>query len=236
MINLYKKYIKEETNVNLKHFDIPYFNTSEIELKYWHKPYGDNENDIYNENALRSSTLKEKIKSKGWYGLVIKNVNGNWEDNSITNIHHDYLTKKNLISTYKKFKGKWTKISEILPEVKDYIEKNVEKYLYIGHVYILKIEPHGFIKEHRDIPDQYDENIHTNYNILNTFMAPINDTNGSYFILNKKQVEMEKGKVTWFNSSLPHLYFNMSNDCKYMLLFTGLARKNWIQMTVSDML
>ena len=106
MIDSYKKYIKEETNVNLKHFDIPYFNTSKIELKYWHKPYGDNENDIYNENALRSSTLKEKIKSKGWYGLVIKNVNGNWEDNSITNIHHDYLTKKNLISTYKKFKGK----------------------------------------------------------------------------------------------------------------------------------
>ena len=141
MIDSYKKYIKEETNVNLKHFDIPYFNTSKIELKYWHKPYGDNENDLYNENALRSSTLKEKIKSKGWYGLVIKNVNGNWEDNSITNIHHDYLTKKNLISTYKKFKGKWTKISEILPEVKDYIEKNVEKYLYIGHVYILKIEP-----------------------------------------------------------------------------------------------
>lgn len=203
---------------------------------HWHLPYGDDDKDIYKENALRANTLDEEIKSKGWKGVVLKNHSGDYSDNAIENIHPSYESISDLIQTYKKFKGKWTLSSELAYDVKEWIEENLNPYFVVGHAYVLSVEPHGFIKEHRDIPANYDPKIHKNFNTLNTFMAPLNDPAASYFILNKKQIELKKGKVTWFNSSLPHVYFNTSNDTKYFLLFTGLARKKWIETTVGNIL
>lgn len=204
--------------------------------KYWYLPYGDDDNDIYKENAIRASTLNDDIKSQGWSGLVLKNSSGDYSDTAIENIHPSYDSISDLLMTYKKFKGKWTEIADMIPYIKNYIISEIEPYLFVGHAYILKIEAKGYIKEHRDIPANYDENIHNNYNTLNTFMIPLNNPSSSYFIHNKKQMPLESHKATWFNSSLPHVYFNTSNESKYFLLFTGLARKNWIQMTVGNML
>jgi len=207
-----------------------------IQPGHWCTPYGDGDNDIYTETALRSSTLDDEIKSQGWSGLVLKNSTGDHKDSVIQDLHSSYDSIADLIQTYKKFRGTWTSVSSLVPNMTEFIKAEIEKYFFVGHAYILKVDPKGFIKEHRDVPSNYDEIRDTNYNMLNTFMAPLNDMNNSYFIHNKKQMPLVKHKVTWFNSSLPHLYFNMSNDSKYFLLFTGLARKNWIKATVSNML
>jgi len=236
MINQYKKIITSREYVNLEKWEIPFFDLSKIEESLWYKPYGDSSKDIYKENAIRSSTLNEDIKSKLWTGLVLKNQTGNFNDTFIDNVHANYDNIKDLIITYRKFKGKWTSISDKIKPIKSFFEKNIDPFLCVGHVYILKIGPEGFIKEHRDIPDNYDENIHKNYNTLNTFFCPLNDPVNSYFLLNKKQVDLQTNKVTWFNSSLPHVYFNTSREDKYFLIFTGLARKPWINMTVSNVL
>jgi len=232
MIESYKFFIETNESVNLNLWNVPELKIN-IAEDFWHLPYGDDPNDIYLDNALRSDTLREEIKSKGWKGAVIKNKSGDPHDNSITNIHHTYDSLSDLIKTFKMFKGKWTGIGT---PVKEYVEKYIEPYLIIGHVYILKIESHGFIKEHRDVPKDYDPDIHKNFNTLNTFMAPINDPCHSYFILNNKRINLKKGTVTWFNSSLPHVFFNTSNDTKEFLLFTGLAKKRWIEVTVNNML
>jgi hypothetical protein len=231
-VKLYQQYVTSVESVQLKTWKVPSIDYG-VPSNYWQKPYGDDDKDIYQENALRASTLDEDIKSKGWRGVVIKNHSGDPYDNAITNIHPTYDSPADLIKTYKKFKGKWT---GLCPTIKNYVMQEIEPYLVVGHVYVLEIESHGFIKEHRDVPDDYDPELHKNFNMLNTFMTPLNDPSHSYFVLNNKRIELEKGTVTWFNSSLPHVFFNTSNDSKRFLLFTGLARKRWIESTVTDML
>jgi hypothetical protein len=236
IIQSYKEIILGYDYISLDNWSLDMPDLSNLPEYYWQIPYGDDENDSYNENALRSSTLNDDIKSVGWSGLILKNKSGNYTDNAIDNIHPSYDSLSDLIQTYRKFKGKFTEVSEYLPNTTSFIKNDLEKYFTIGHAYILKVTSHGFIKEHRDIPAKYNSKIHKNYNMLNTFMMPINDPSNSYFILNKKQMPLAQNRVLWFNSSLPHLYFNMSNKSKYFLLFTGLAKKNWIEMTVGNML
>lgn len=236
MIQKYKNYITNRESVLLENWFIPFFDLSKIKNYYWYKPYGDSTNDIYNEKALRSSTLDEETKSKLWTGLVLKNKSGDFKDTAIDNIHYSFNSISDLLKTYKDFKGYWTEVSNKAPCIEKYFKENIDYYLNVGHVYVIKVGPEGFIKEHRDVPDNYDENIHTNFNTLNTFFCPLNDPCHSYFILNGKQVKLQENKVTWFNSSLPHVFFNTSRDDKYFLIFTGLAKRTWINMTISNML
>jgi len=236
MFDSYKSLITKNDHLVLYDWHITMPDLQKIQNNHWCIPYGDGDEDIYEETALRSSTLGDEVKSQGWSGLVLKNSTGDHKDSVIQDLHPSYDSISDLIQTYKKFKGTWTEVSSLVPEMTEFIKTDIEKYLFVGHAYILKVEPKGFIKEHRDVPSNYDEDRDTNYNMLNTFMAPLNDTDNSYFIHNKKQMPLVKHKVTWFNSSLPHLYFNMSNDSKYFLLFTGLARKSWIKRAVSDVL